>query len=62
VKKYHGFFIGRYETGDLEANATNVAVVQRGNTKINNVNWYYMYAQGQRIAKNSNVSSMIWGC
>lgn len=21
-----------------------------------------MYAQGQRIAKNSNVSSMIWGC
>jgi len=63
VKKYHGFFIGRYETGNLEANSTNVPVVQRGNTKIDNVNWYYTYAQGKRIAKNSNVtSSMIWGC
>lgn len=63
VKKNHGFFIGRYETGNLEANSINVPVVQRGNTKIDSVNWYYMYAQGQRIAKNSNAtSSMIWGC
>ena len=63
VKKYHGFFIGRYETGNLVADTTNVPVVQRGKIKVNNVNWYYMYAQGQRIAKNSNVSSsMIWGC
>lgn len=63
VKKYHGFFIGRYETGNLEENSTNVPVVQRGNKKIGNVNWYYIYAQGQRIAKNDKViSSMIWGC
>ena len=63
VKKYHGFYIGRYETGNLKASSTNVPVVQRGNTEIGNVNWYYMYAQGKRIAKNSDVtSSMIWGC
>jgi len=63
VKKYHGFYIGRYETGNLEKSSTNMPVVQRGNMKINNVNWYYMYAQGKRIAKNSDVtSSIIWGC
>ncbi|MCI9039323.1 MAG: hypothetical protein HFJ29_05585, partial [Clostridia bacterium] len=63
VKKYHGFYIGRYETGNLEASSTNVPVVQRGNVEIYGANWYYMYAQGKRIAKNSDVSSsMIWGC
>ncbi len=63
VERYDGFYIGRYETGNLEENKTTIPVVQKGNEKIHSVNWYYMYANSQKIAKNSNVtSSMIWGC
>ena len=64
VEKYKGFYIGRYETGNLAANTTTTPVVKRGQTAIGDVNWYYMYQNSKKIAgENSAVkSSMIWGC
>lgn len=63
VKKYKGFYIGRYETGDLKADKNNTPVVKRGKT-VKGVQWYYIYQTSKRIAgDNKNVtSSMIWGC
>ena len=40
VKKYGGFYIGRYETGDLNQ---EFAVVRKGNTNIASQTWYTMY-------------------
>ena len=60
VKTYGGFYIGRYETGNL--NSTK-AVVQKNNTNINNQTWYTMYKVCKTIKANENVAtSMIWGC
>lgn len=61
VKKYNGFYIGRYETGDL---SKTTVVSEKGNTDIDNQNWYTMYKKQKELYKNSNivVSSMIWGC
>ena len=60
IKKYGGFYIGRYETGNLSA---KTPVVQRMNTDINNQTWYTEYSRLQRIYVNGNVkSNMIWGC
>ncbi len=60
VSKYKGFYIGRYETGDLNK---NVAVVKKGNTEIANQDWYTMYKLCKTVATNSSVNThMIWGC
>ena len=60
VKTYGGFYIGRYETGNL--NSTK-AVVQKNNTNINNQTWYTMYKVCKTIKANDNVAtSMLWGC
>ena len=60
VIKYGGFYIGRYETGNL---SQAEAVVVRGNTDIANQTWYTMYNKSKGIAANSNVTTtMIWGC
>ena len=60
VKKYGGFYIGRYETGNL--NSTK-AVVQKNNTNINDQTWYTMYKVCKTIKANDNVAtSMLWGC
>ena len=62
VDTYGGFYIGRYETGNLAASANTKPVVVKGNSSINNVNWYYMYQNSKLIGANSNVvSTMIWG-
>ena len=62
VDTYGGFYIGRYETGNLESNTTTEPVVVKGNDSNSNVNWYYMYENSKKIATNSNVvSTMIWG-
>ena len=59
VEKYGGFYIGRYETGNLSKN--KVAVV-KNNNDIDEQTWYTMYNKAKEIAVNSNVtSSMIWG-
>ena len=60
VKKYGGFYIGRYETGDLNQEE---AVVQKMNTNIASQTWYVMYEKCKNLAgTNENVqTSMIWG-
>ena len=59
VEKYSGFYIGRYETGNLSQE--KVCII-KDNSDINNQTWYSMYKKAKRIAANSNVtSSMIWG-
>ena len=60
VAKYGGFYIGRYETGNL-SQAT--AVVQKNNSDISKQTWYTQYKLSKTIKANDNViSSMIWEC
>ena len=60
IQTYGGFWIGRYETGNL---SEDKPVVQRMNTNICNLNWYRAYTKLQRINTNENVrTSMIFGC
>ena len=62
VDTYGGFYIGRYETGNLVASPNSKPVVAKGNNSISSVNWYYMYQNSKLIGANSNVvSTMIWG-
>lgn len=60
IERYGGFWIGRYETGNLtEKNL----VVQRMNSNTNGQKWYQIYTVIQGIAKQENVkTSMIFGC
>ena len=59
VEKYGGFYIGRYETGNL---SQQEAVVVKNNNDINNQTWYTIYNKAKGIAANNNVtSSLIWG-
>ena len=60
VKKYGGFYIGRYETGDLNQ---EFAVVRKGNTNINNQAWYTMYKKCKKLkgANKQVETGMIWG-
>ena len=60
VEKYGGFYIGRYETGDLNQ---DVAVVQKGNTNISEQTWYTMYKKCKTLSNNNNnvVTGMAWG-
>ena len=60
IKKYGGFYIGRYETGNI---TSEQPVVQRMNTTISNQTWYAMYPRMKNICKNENsYTEMIWGC
>mgnify|MGYP006062719905 CR=1 FL=1 len=60
VEKYGGFYIGRYETGNL---SQSEAVVVKNNTDIGDQTWYTMYNKSKGVAANSNVTTtMIWGC
>ena len=60
IQTYGGFWIGRYETGNLKADEP---VVQRMNTSINNQNWYTVYTRIKRMSANENVkTSIILGC
>ena len=62
VKEYHGFYIGRYETGDL---SKGKVVSKRGNEDIGNQTWYTMYAKQKKYASQLNgtkiKSNMIYG-
>ncbi len=61
IQKYGGFYIGRYETGNL---SKTTAVVQKMNTDIDSQTWYTMYEKSKALSgTNDNVTtSMIWGC
>ena len=60
IRKYGGFYIGRYETGNL---SSTTAVVQKANSSTSSVTWYVMYEKCKELAgENTNVTtSMIWG-
>ena len=60
VATYGGFYIGRYEAGDL---SKNQPVVVKMNEDIHSVNWYNMYKRSKRVSGgNENVATnMIWG-
>ena len=60
VIKYGGFYIGRYETGNVN---TEKAVVVKGNLSTNQT-WYNLYTKSKNL-KNNNpniITGMIWGC
>lgn len=59
IKKYGGFYIGRYETGMEEKNA----VIKRMNNDLSNQTWTQMYKNSKKIngEKDNVISSMIWG-
>ena len=60
VKTYGGFYIGRYETGNI---SQTKAVVQKNNTDIGSQTWYTQYKLCKTIKANENVAtSMLWGC
>ena len=60
VEKYKGFYIGRYETGDLNKEEV---VIRKGNTDIGNQTWYTMYSKIKNLSNtNNNIkTSLIWG-
>ena len=62
VKEYHGFYIGRYETGDL---SKDKVVIKKGNEDIGGPNWYTMYAKEKKYATQLSgtkiKSNMIYG-
>ena len=60
VEKYGGFYIGRYEAGDL---SKEQVVVQKGNTDISSQTWYAMYEKSKTLSDNNNniETGMIWG-
>lgn len=60
VEKYGGFYIGRYETGNINQ---DTPVIQKGNTNISSQTWYNMYKRCKNLkGANTNVETgMIWG-
>mgnify|MGYP004695463523 CR=1 FL=1 len=59
IKKYGGFYIGRYETGGLN----ETAVVRKMDTNIKGTNWYTMYRKCFTLKGNNDIikTSMILG-
>ena len=60
VEKYRGFYIGRYETGNL---SKDIPVIQQGNTDIGKQTWYEMYKKCKDLNGSNNKvqTGMIWG-
>ena len=66
VKKYGGYYIGRYETGDL---GEEKAVVKKMNEELGgyindtNITWYEMYEKSKNLEeeKENIETTMIWG-
>ena len=58
VATYGGYYIGRYQTGDL-SQAT--PVVKRINTDINKQTWYTMWKKARKLSGTSAGVQMIWG-
>lgn len=59
IEKYGGFFIARYETGDV---STSLPCSERANEDAHVQNWYDVYFNQKSMAANENVmTGMIWG-
>ena len=52
IEKYGGYYIGRYETGNV---SKHIPVVQRMNTDINYMTWYNAYNNIKYISLDSNI-------
>ena len=61
IERYGGFYIGRYETGNL---SSNTAIVVKGNIDINFTTWYNSFKTCKTLTgENKNVETgLIWGC
>ena len=61
VQRYHEFYIGRYETGNL---SQSKAVIVKENSDIDGKLWYKSYKMCKTLSEDKvNVeTSMIWGC
>ena len=61
IEKYGGFYIGRYETGNL---SRDNYVIKKFNYDIAGQTWYKMYLNCKKIKDNNeNIETgMIWGC
>lgn len=61
IKKYGGFYIGRYETGGLSKGES--AVVRKMDINLQEQNWYQLYKKSKTLGagKPSVTTSMIWG-
>ena len=59
VATYGGFYIGRYETGNL---SQKIPVIRKGNNNISNVNWINMYKRNKNIESTNKCvqTRMIW--
>ena len=60
IEKYGGFYIGRYETGEVNQNKL---IIKKGNSNLGYQNWYTMYKKCKDLKEeNTNIeTSMIWG-
>ena len=60
IEKYGGFYIGRYETGNL---SKEQPVIRKDNTDIGNQTWYTMFLKLKNLSdNNTNIrTGMIWG-
>ncbi len=65
VEKYGGFYIGRYEAGNVtESLNAEEAVEVKGNSYIYSTTWYNAYLMCKTLSgDNENVvTGLIWGC
>ena len=58
VATYGGYYIGRYETGDL---SQTKPVVKRMNTDLGKQNWWQMWKKARKLSGTSAGVQMIWG-
>lgn len=60
VEKYKGFYIARYETGNLEHTQ---ALSVKGNNELGDHNWSQLFNKNKTIVNSNGITShMIWGC
>ncbi len=60
VKTHGGFYIARYETGNIDQEYPSV---KAGAQNRNNLNWYEAYMKNQKIPTgNYGISGTIYGC
>ena len=58
VATYGGYYIGRYETGDL---SQAIPVIKRMNEDIGDKTWYTMWKKARKLSGTSVGVQMIWG-
>ena len=60
VATYGGFYIGRYEIGNINS---KVPVVRKGNNNINNATWYRTYKACKNLKEGRKTvdTGLIWG-